>query len=514
VNSSGLAAREPAPGQRLGRYELLLLLARGGMAQVWAARLRGPRGFRKLVAIKVIWRGTLDDARFEDMLLQEATLACQIHHPNVVETLELGEDEGMLHLAMEWIDGEALSAILSASRDHGGIPLDIAVNLVGQVCRGLQAAHDLKDDAGSLLGLVHRDVSPQNILVSYAGVAKIVDFGIAKATSQASSLTAENEVKGKFAYIAPEQVRGQAVDRRTDLFSLGVVLYNLTTGKHPFKGATPAQTVAAVCSPSPPAPPSSFVEDYPDEIEVILLKAMAKAPEDRFASAKEMLHALELSYPSAFESGFEDTVAKFMAQLFENRSADRRAAIRLAEDLAEKTSPTGITPIGTLEGVSQTHAGVQAHPAFGLGAGVRRNLIAAAALVLLGLGALLLSRPGAEAKRVSLDPSLPAPAVTLETRTELEPAAPVPTPARPPAVANAESSPPASLEQRSSSPSAGSAPRSTGSLRARVPSGAGVGTAAMAPATVTTAGVTTSGAATTASGKPNAWDPNVFGGRN
>src|SRR4051812_42287619 len=176
-------------GNTLGRYELLLPIAQGGMAQVWAARLRGTRGFQKLVAVKTILPGAIDNTRLEQMFLEEAQLASQIHHPNVVETLELGEHEGTLYLVMEWVDGEPIGHLLTQAHEHGGLPLPIAVNLIGQVCQGLHAAHGLCDDSGNLLDVVHRDVSPQNVLVTLSGVAKLVDFGIAKATGRASNMT-------------------------------------------------------------------------------------------------------------------------------------------------------------------------------------------------------------------------------------------------------------------------------------------------------------------------------------
>ncbi len=173
------------------------------------------------------------------MFLEEAQLASQIHHPNVVGTLELGEENSTLYLVMEWVDGESLSVVLAKAAESGGVPLPIAVNLIGQACQGLFAAHNLRDESGNLLGLVHRDVSPQNLLVSFSGTAKLVDFGIAKATHKVSGLTEAGEIKGKFAYMAPEQVRGHAIDARTDLFALGILLYLLTTGKHPVSWRPP-----------------------------------------------------------------------------------------------------------------------------------------------------------------------------------------------------------------------------------------------------------------------------------
>src|SRR5256885_2622792 len=248
--------KHPTVGQALGRYELLLSLAKGGMAEVWAARLRGTRGFQKIVAIKTILRGAMDDDRMERMFLEEATLASQIHHPNVVGTLELGEDEGMLYLVMEWVEGESLSLIVNRSSERGGMPLPIAVNLIGQACKGLHAAHELRDELGAPLGVVHRDISAHNVLVTYSGNAKLVDFGIAKATARASGLTEAGEIKGKFAYLAPEQALAQPVDRRTDIFAMGILLYLLTTVRHPFKASNAGETLQNICSADPAAAPS------------------------------------------------------------------------------------------------------------------------------------------------------------------------------------------------------------------------------------------------------------------
>jgi eukaryotic-like serine/threonine-protein kinase len=323
-------------GSILGRYELLLPIAKGGMAQVWAARLRGTRGFQKLVAIKTILGDVMDNTRMEQMFLEEATLASQIHDPNVVQTLELGEQDGTLYLVMEWVDGEPLNQLMTRSAEQGGMPLSIAVNLMGQACGGLQAAHDLRDDSGALLGVVHRDVSPQNLLISYSGTAKLVDFGIAKVAARSSGLTQAGEVKGKFAYMAPEQVRGQVIDARTDLFSLGILLYAVTTGKHPFRGAHPGETLQNICSTTPATAPRAFLPDYPVELERVVLKALQKQPEDRYASAREMLAALHQAFPSALGPGFDSEVADYMKQVFGAKASERRAAIRNAQQDAER----------------------------------------------------------------------------------------------------------------------------------------------------------------------------------
>lgn len=319
-------------GFALGRYELLLPIAKGGMAQVWAARLHGTRGFQKVVAIKTILSGAIDDARMEDMFLAEAQLASQIHHPNVVGTIDLGEHEGVLFLVMEWVDGESLNQVMAKAAPQGGVPLPIGVNLIGQACKGLYAAHDARDEHGALLGVVHRDVSPQNVLVTFSGTAKLVDFGIAKATSKASGFTEAGEVKGKFAYMAPEQVRAQAVDNRTDLFALGILLYQITTGKHPFRGDNPGETLQNICSDRGPTPPSAFLPEYPEELEAVVLKALAKNPDQRFSSANEMLTALERAMPGPLEASYDVQVAAYLKSLFGARAQERRTALRVAQE--------------------------------------------------------------------------------------------------------------------------------------------------------------------------------------
>jgi serine/threonine protein kinase len=334
-------------GLVLGRYELLLPIAQGGMAEVWAARLHGTRGFKKFVAIKTMLPGSIDDTRLEQMFMEEAELAARIHHPNVVGTIELGEQDGMLYLVMDWVDGEPLSYVLKQAGQHGGLPLPIAVNLIGQACQGLHAAHELPDDDGKPLGVVHRDISPQNILVTYAGTAKVVDFGIAKATHRTSGLTQDGELKGKLAYMAPEQLRGKPVDRRADLFSLGIVLYLLTTGRHPFKGDHPGETLQNICSEVPIVAPTSLLEDYPAELEAVVLKAIQRDPDKRFATGLQFLQALERAMPSAMEASFESTVAAFVQHISDEKGTERRRRIRIAGDLLDHQRSEGGSDVGS-----------------------------------------------------------------------------------------------------------------------------------------------------------------------
>lgn len=322
-------------GQMLGRYELLMPIAKGGMGNVWAARLKGTRGFRKLVAIKTVLR-TVENAQLEQMLFQEAMLASQIHHPNVAETFELGEHEGTLYLVMELVAGESLRFILREAQGHGGLPLVVSVNLVGQVCRGLAAAHDLRDENGQRVGLVHRDISPPNVLVTDTGTVKIVDFGVATTTSSATY--GSGEIKGKISYLAPEQLRGEPLDARVDVFATGILLYLLTVGRHPFRCASEAATISRILSDAPAAAPSAFVEDYPEALEQVVMRALDKRRETRFATITDLLEALENAYPSAFGPRVEEMVISYVKKLTKDRLQERRNTLRVAEEWAETSS--------------------------------------------------------------------------------------------------------------------------------------------------------------------------------
>src|SRR5262245_58532007 len=193
------------PGYRLDRYELLAPIASGGMASVWLARLRGKRGFERLFAIKTIKTELTDDNRFQEMFLDEARIASGIQHPNVAQILDLGEQDDILYIVMEWVDGESLAKVRWLARKNGTpIPLGLSLRIIADACAGLHAAHELSDRQGNSLGVVHRDVSPQNILVTCTGSVKVIDFGVAKARDRRAGQTQTGVVKGKIRYMAPE----------------------------------------------------------------------------------------------------------------------------------------------------------------------------------------------------------------------------------------------------------------------------------------------------------------------
>ncbi|HYP77290.1 MAG TPA: protein kinase [Polyangiaceae bacterium] len=330
-------------GQTLGRYELLAPVAKGGMGQVWVARLRGARGFQKLVAIKTLLATGEDSERMERMLFEEARIAGLVQHSNVVQTIELGEEQGTLYMVMEWVDGEPLSYLLAQCEGHSEIPLSIAVNLVAQMLRGLQAAHDLGDDSGASLGVVHRDVSPHNVLVSYTGVAKLVDFGIAKAMNQQVNSTSTGEIKGKFAYMAPEQILGNPVDRRADVFSAGIMLHLMTSGHHPFKNHKSVGVLHSITSKEPAARPSASKPGYSPALEAVVMRALEKDRERRWSSAEEMRLALQRAVPEAFAIGIDVEVEAFMTATCGQRATAKREALRRVEQDSRSMIKVGAT---------------------------------------------------------------------------------------------------------------------------------------------------------------------------
>ena len=319
------------------------------MGQVWAARLHGTRGFQKLVAVKTILPSNEDAGHLEAMLFEEASLASLVRHTNVIETLDLGErDDGTLYLVMEWVAGEPLDFIMRTARLTGGVPLPMLVNFALQGLRGLQAVHEARDPRGEPLGIVHRDVSLQNLLVTYEGVVKLIDFGIAKATQQMSKPTEEGLIKGKFGYMSPEQLRSEPLDAKADLFGLGVVLYRATTGVHPFHGDNMAATIRNILMKEPKRP-TEIDPSYPPALEDVVLKALAKDKAARFGSAHEMMLALEAALPDARRPLLERQAAGFLQHLFKERIAERTRAIQAAlksadGGLAEKVKAGEVGP--------------------------------------------------------------------------------------------------------------------------------------------------------------------------
>ena len=312
------------PGDRLDRYELVCPIAQGGMAVVWAARLIGKHGFEKVVAIKMIRPEYASDLAFQRMFLDEARIAAVIEHPNIVHISELGEANGALYLVMEYVDGDALSKLLRVcSESDRTFPVNIACRIVADCLAGLEVAHELRDENGDPLGVVHRDVSPQNVLVSVAGVSKVIDFGIAKSKDRLAGETTTGTVKGKFSYMSPEQASGKQVDLRADVWAAGAVLYHLLAGKAPFAGDNPLATLHALMSATPgvPLPPS-----VPTPIASVVMRALHRDIGQRYATADQMLRDLERAMEQSLGQASVRDVAAFVSAL-SRESIDERKAI-------------------------------------------------------------------------------------------------------------------------------------------------------------------------------------------
>jgi serine/threonine protein kinase len=290
------------PGAHLGRYRLLAPLASGGMAHVWAAKPEGRIGFSRTVALKVVRTEYSEDAEYTRMLIDEATVAGAIHHPNVCELYELDEDKGMLFMVMEWVAGDSLAGLMHRPANAEAlpypfagvalepVPYSVAARVVADACAGVHAAHQATDQEGNPLNIVHRDISPPNILVSLEGQVKVSDFGIAKARYQLHARTRTGEVKGKFAYIPPEQIIGKGVTCRADVYALGCVLYVATLGLRPF-GSGPSAMPKILQGDY--KRPSELLPSYPEGLEKIIVQAVSKKQEERHSTAEELRLALE-----------------------------------------------------------------------------------------------------------------------------------------------------------------------------------------------------------------------------
>src|SRR5580704_15944051 len=301
-----------APGFKLDRYELLCPIAEGGMASVWIARQTGKHGFEKLVAVKTILPKFAADARFQKMFVDEARIASRIEHANVAQILDVGEQHGTTYLVMEYVDGDSLSTV-NRSLQKKGIKLSpgVLLRLMSEVCGGLHAAHELRNADGPLLGVVHRDVSPQNVLVSTRGITKLIDFGIAKARDRGAGDTNTETLKGKVRYMAPEQAHGHNVDRRADLWAVGAIMYHFLAGKPPYDGENDVQTLLLLTSGRAPPPLPSTVHGA---IASVVNRALATLPDQRYATATEMQQALQEAMAEAKASSSAAAVASFLGE--------------------------------------------------------------------------------------------------------------------------------------------------------------------------------------------------------
>ena len=307
-------------GTRIGRYEILRRLAVGGMAEVLLARVRGPAGFEKRVVLKCVLPQFFGDAEFLTMFLDEARLVASLNHPNIAEVHDVGSDGETTYIAMEYVEGADVRTVLKTLRARNEkMPLEHVLAIAGSVCAGLHAAHEKRSDEGQALGIVHRDVSPSNVMVSFEGGVKLVDFGIAKWEAR-NVRTRSGLLKGKSAYMSPEQCMGLELDRRSDLFAVGILLHEMVTGQPLFKAENDYAAMCKVVRDE--VPPPSAMRTIPPALETAILRALARRPEDRFQSADELAIALEQIAHRERISTSPTNLARWMQQLMATAEAN------------------------------------------------------------------------------------------------------------------------------------------------------------------------------------------------
>ncbi len=399
-----------ASGLTLGRYLLCSQVASGGMATVHLGRMLGPDGFARVVAIKRLHPHLAREPNFAAMFLDEARLAARIRHSKVVPILDVVSAAGEVLIVMEYVLGQSFAELLRAA--GAPTPPDIAAAIVIDALEGLHAAHEARGDDGVPLGLVHRDVSPQNVLVGVDGGARLVDFGIAKARGR-SQETRDGELKGKASYMPPEQVRGRPLDRRADVYAAGVVLWEALTGRRLFTADEPMTIMLRVCEETPP-PPSRFVS-VPPEVDALVMRALAKGADERYGSAREFADAIERTMAPASPR----TVARWV----QSTLGERLAALEAAMEAAARATPGLPQPPSTPTAPPTEDAGARPEARR-----VRRRWIAGAAVLSLIVGTSIVLRGRMTAE---IPPAVSTPTFAAFAQASALPSPSVPVPAEP-----------------------------------------------------------------------------------
>jgi eukaryotic-like serine/threonine-protein kinase len=312
-----------------GRYTILGSIAKGGMATVYLGRVAGSAGFSRLVAIKRLHPDLAAEKQFVGMLVDEARLASQIRHTNVVDTLDLVVSDGAFSLVLEYVEGDSLSKLVKRARELGEpVPRPVALAILYGVLRGLDAAHEARSEDGQPLGIVHRDVSPQNVLLGVDGIPRVIDFGVAKAIGRFES-TKPGEIRGKFSYMAPEQMQARPVTRQVDVYAAGVVLWELLAGKRLFD-AEDSRVICAEVLRGDIRAPSTENADVTPELDAIVLRATARELGDRYLTARELLGDIE-----KLERASDDDVGAWVRRLCATQLAERQRLIQNAAPAAE-----------------------------------------------------------------------------------------------------------------------------------------------------------------------------------
>jgi eukaryotic-like serine/threonine-protein kinase len=380
---------EHAPRQ-VGRYVLFGELAAGGMATVHFGRLAGPVGFSRTVAIKRLHPQFAKDPEFVTMFLDEARLCGRIRHPNVVPTLDVVSLQGEIFIVMEYVSGEALSKLLRAGWTKNiPMPPRVAASIISSVLHGLHAAHQTKDEHGRELGIVHRDVSPQNILVGADGIARVLDFGVAKAKGRLQT-TRDGQVKGKIAYMPPEQLSGALVSRQTDIYAAAVVLWEALAGRRLFDGETEAIVLARAIE-GRIDPPSIYNGHLTDTMDSVVCKGLARDPNFRFTTAREFAVAIEQTIGLASPSEVGEWVEAVAADELARRTQVIAGIEAASLNLASVDPRIGMTPRGPGDIHSQVSSISVSRPAISSPSAVRRSggaakWFVASAMMLAGVG--------------------------------------------------------------------------------------------------------------------------------
>ncbi|MBK7857669.1 MAG: serine/threonine protein kinase [Archangiaceae bacterium] len=393
-------------GITFGRYELHQRLAVGGMAELFLARATGEGGFNKTCVVKRVLPHLTDDPAFVKMFLREGRLLASLNHPNIVQVFDFGRVENDYFLAMEYLAGEDLASLLARSKETGRqVPVAVAVQVVRELCVALDYVHERKSDDGAPLGLVHRDVSPSNVQVTYHGVVKVLDFGIARET-QGERHTTTGDVRGKPSYMAPEQLLNEPIDRRADLWAAGVILYELVTGQRPFKGRTaPEISVSVVHDALVPA--RTLRPEVLPQLDAILARALRRKPDERFQSGRELAAALDGVLRAMGAQAGPEQLSGLLRSFF----GEEEAAQKLSQ---EAHVPAPMAATAAVTGASS----------------MRRRFVAggvAAVVLALGAAGVVVLRGGAPPPPPVVVQQVEPPAPEPRPRPEPEPA-PVTTP--------------------------------------------------------------------------------------
>ncbi len=314
-----------------GRYQLIKKIAVGGMGEVWLARQKGLSGFEKLVVVKRLLPHLTAEQEFINMFFDEARIAALLNHPNIAQIYDLGEVNGEYYIAMEFVPGENLRTVAQrALEQKGGMPIALKCRVLADAAAALDFAHQAKSPSGAPLDLIHRDVSPQNIIVGFSGSVKLIDFGVAKAAGKITR-TATGVIKGKYAYMSPEQARGHDLDSRSDIFGLGIVFYEILASQRLFKRENDTETLKAIVYGDVP-PPSTVLRGIPKQVDAIVMKALEKNRDDRYQTAGQMQLAIEEYLVRGRLPATSAHLAAYMRELFPDESSK--------DELVEETEPT------------------------------------------------------------------------------------------------------------------------------------------------------------------------------